>query len=180
MRVIAGCAKGHRLKAPKGMGTRPVLDQVKESMFNILFDVNGKRALDLFAGTGAVGIEALSRGVVHCTFVENNRAALECLHTNLEHCRLQEFAIVIPTVVAHAFKRNLLVGPFDLIFVDPPYEQGLINPTLEMVASSGCLATNGRIIIEHHPHELIEPPSEIILTDQRRYGQTRVSFLRFS
>lgn len=179
MRVIAGIAKGRKLVAPRGTTTRPVLDQVKEAIFNILFDVSDLRVLDLFAGTGSVGIEALSRGSTHCTFVESDRAALDAIRTNIDRCGFSDITTILPFSVAIALKRRLHdEDPFDLIFVDPPYERNLVNPTLHLLVQTTCVGPSTRIIIEHHPHELIDPPPGLALTDERAYGQTRVSFLR--
>ena len=181
MRVIAGSAKGHKLVAPKSDLTRPVLGQVKEAIFNILYNVEGERVLDLFAGSGAVGIEALSRGAAHCIFVEYAKPAVACTHRNLHRCHLLEHATVFHLRVSAAIKKlNGASTSFDLIFVDPPYEQGLVKKTLDQLSTSNLLASDGRIIVEHHPHEPIGDIAGFALTDTRRYGQTHVSFLKRS
>lgn len=178
MRVIAGEARGHRLIAPKSAATRPVLDQVKEAMFNILFDVRAAHVLDLFAGSGAVGIEALSRGAAHCTFVEQARVAVAAITQNLKHCRLDDRATVIAAPVFSTLKKLARRDQsFDLIFVDPPYERDLVNRALSLLANSPLVTAATRIVVEHHPKELIQERVGLRLTDQRKYGQTRVSFL---
>lgn len=181
MRVITGKAKGHRLKAPKSNRTRPALDQVKEAIFNILFDVKDLAVLDLFAGCGSIGIEAISRGARSCTFVENWKNAADCIVENLRHCKLEEQAKVIRMDVDKAIEYlSRKSVKFDIIFVDPPYEKELVNPTLSQLASSNLIHEGSIIIVEHHPKEPIEAPESLILTDCRKYGQTRISFLRTS
>jgi 16S rRNA (guanine966-N2)-methyltransferase len=179
MRVIAGTCKGRRLVAPKGSHTRPALDRIKESIFSILFSVSGQTVLDLFAGSGSVGIEALSRGAVHATFVENNAAALRAMTTNLEACGFEQQSTILKQDVARALdklaRRN---SSFDLIFVDPPYLKGLVNSTLSKIGSSSLAHHETRIIVEHHPKEPIEDLDGLVLTDTRKYGQTLISFLK--
>jgi len=201
MRVISGTAKGRKLYAPKSHNIRPALDKVKEAIFNILFDVQGVNVLDLFAGTGAVGIEALSRGAAHCTFVDMSHEAITIIKKNIELCGFTNAKIFphpVSVAIEYFGKHN---EKFDLIFVDPPYLKNLVNPTLEKIAGSGILAPDGRIIVEHHPKETISSPIHptyapfdspslaqgmlkhsstytlIALTDTRKYGQTLISFL---
>ena len=179
MRVIAGSAKGHKLVAPKSNATRPALDRVKESIFSILFNVTDDIVLDLFAGSGSVGIEALSRGARQCTFVEKDHHALDAINKNLQRCHFAEQSIVLAKPVEVA--RKILAKnqtKFNLIFVDPPYERNLVNPTLTWLGSSEILDKSARIVIEHHPHEPIKAIPGLILTDQRQYGQTSVSFMQ--
>jgi len=121
MRVIAGSAKGRTLVAPKGSATRPVTDRIRESLFAILEpDLEGARVLDLFAGAGTLGIEALSRGAVHATFVERTKEALAALRTNLRATGLTEQSDVIPTSVL-AFLEPRFAIPYDIAFCDPPF-----------------------------------------------------------
>jgi 16S rRNA (guanine(966)-N(2))-methyltransferase RsmD len=179
MRVIAGTCKGRRLVAPKGSHTRPALDRIKESVFSILFDVGDQTVLDLFAGSGSVGIEALSRGASAATFVENNTAALRALATNLAACNFEEQSTIIKQDVARALNKLSKQGAsFDLIFVDPPYLKDLVNPTLATLGSSELAHTETRIVVEHHPKEPIDEIEGLVLTDTRIYGQTHISFLK--
>ena len=176
MRVIGGEAKGRKLVAPKGPGTRPALAQVKEAIFNILGDIKGLAVLDLYAGSGAIGIEALSRGALHCTFVEKAPQALRALRKNLELCGFEPQAEVVPLgverVLSHLARKK---RRFELIFVDPPYDQNLVMPTL--AAAEKVLAEGGSLIVENSPRETVENTESLVVTDQRKYGQTIITFL---
>ena len=135
MRVITGSARGRRLGELKGMETRPTTDKVKESIFNcIQFDVEDARVLDLFAGTGQLGIEALSRGAKSALFVDKRADAVKLVRENLALCRLEENAQVICgdslAVARHAEREE-----FDIIFLDPPYESGLLEQAMEKIAA---------------------------------------------
>lgn len=179
MRVIAGICKGRRLVAPKGSRTRPALGRIKESIFSILFDVHEQIVLDLFAGSGSVGIEALSRGASEATFVENDTAALRALSTNLAACNFEAQSTIIKQDAARALtKLAKQRKAFDLIFVDPPYLKNLVNTTLAKLGASDLVHNNTLIVVEHHPKEPIEVVAGLTLTDTRTYGQTLVSFLR--
>jgi 16S rRNA (guanine(966)-N(2))-methyltransferase RsmD len=178
MRVISGSAKGHKLYAPRSARVRPALDQVKEAIFNILFDVSDATVLDLFAGSGSVGIEALSRGAASCVFVEEWDQAIASIERNLSHCKLEDKARIIKSRVDKAIGRlEREESSFDLIFVDPPYEKGLVMKTLEALGGSR-MAKSALIVVEHHPKEPIEDIPTLALTDSRKYGQTCVSFLK--
>ncbi|MFH1653976.1 MAG: 16S rRNA (guanine(966)-N(2))-methyltransferase RsmD [Pseudomonadota bacterium] len=180
MRVIAGTAKGRKLVAPKGIfPTRPVLDKVKGAIFNILFDVTDLTVLDLFAGTGAIGIEALSRGAKRAVFVDNNRVALASLKKNIQSTGFENSSRVIDAHVARAIKMlQRREEKFDLIFIDPPYEKNLVNTTLSQLAETSIFQKDAIIIIEHSPKEMVEPVKAFALTETRKYGQTRISFLK--
>ena len=178
MRVIAGSAKGRRLSAPASKRVRPALDQVKEAIFNILFNVTGARVLDLFAGSGSIGIEALSRGASLAVFVEEWGPAVATIRKNLEHCKFTDRARVMKSTVSRAIASLRREGQlFDLVFVDPPYLKNLVHPTLKKISSAGILADDGLIVTEHHPKEEIGEVSGLLLTDSRKYGQIRVTFL---
>ncbi|MDR1132219.1 MAG: 16S rRNA (guanine(966)-N(2))-methyltransferase RsmD [Oscillospiraceae bacterium] len=144
MRVISGAARGRRLGEPKDRDIRPTADRVKESIFNILqFDLEGRRALDLFAGTGQLGIEALSRGVRHVTFVDESAEAVRLIRDNLALCRLQGEVI---RGDARAFLAQS--GKYDVIFLDPPYKSGLIDTVLRQIIQFDILSDGGIIICE--------------------------------
>jgi 16S rRNA (guanine(966)-N(2))-methyltransferase RsmD len=179
MRVIAGTCKGRRLVAPKGSRTRPALDRIKESVFSILFKVDAQTVLDLFAGSGSVGIEALSRGAAHATFVENDSAALRAITSNIISCGFEDRSTIMKQDVTRALnKLDKKKASFDLIFVDPPYSKGLVNKTLVKLGSSNLAHEGSRIIVEHHPKEPINDIPGLVLTDSRKYGQTLISFLQ--
>jgi 16S rRNA (guanine966-N2)-methyltransferase len=179
MRVISGRAKGRKLAGPRSKSIRPALDKVKEAVFNILFDVSGLDVLDIFAGTGSVGIEALSRGCRRATFIDNSISAVGLIRKNLLLCGFKNLATVIKSSASQAIKRLSKKGlVFDLIFVDPPYLQNLVNPTLELLSKSKLLKPGSIIIVEHHPKEPILPPDGLVVFDSRKYGQTLVSFLK--
>lgn len=178
MRVISGTAKGLRLVAPKTLRVRPALDKVKGAIFNILFDVEDRRVLDLFAGSGSIGIEALSRGAKRAVFVEEWPPAVATIYKNLEHTRLKGSARVMKMKVRPALRYLARIGEkFDLVFIDPPYLKNLVNPTLELIADAAVLSRDSVVIIEHHPKEPITLPRGLVLTDSRKYGQTIVSFI---
>lgn len=179
MRVITGSAKGHALKAPDTLAVRPAADKVKGAIFNILGDVSGVCSLDLFAGSGSVGIEAISRGASHCTFVEADPKVADYIERNLKHCKLENQADIFIQKVDKAIPWLDKKGKrFDLIFVDPPYDKNLLNPTLELLTRhSSILTAHTLIVCEHSPRELpLEETLEI--TDQRKYGQTFISFIK--
>lgn len=147
MRVITGTARGKRLKELEGMETRPTTDRVKEGLFSaIQFDIEGRRVLDLFSGTGQLGIEALSRAAAHCTFVDMRKDAVALIRENLSVCGLGEQARVVQGD-AMAF----LTGcreKYDLLFLDPPYGSGLLEKTLDAAAKIDIMTENGIIICE--------------------------------
>lgn len=163
--------------APKTPGTRPALAQVKEAIFNILCDIKGLASLDLYAGSGAIGIEALSRGALHCTFVEKGPQALQALRKNLELCGFEAQAEVVPLAVERVLSYLARKQRrFELIFIDPPYDQNLVMPTL--VAAEKVLADGGTVIVENSPREAVEETDLLTITDQRKYGQTHITFLK--
>ncbi len=178
MRIISGSHGGRKLYTPKSHNIRPALDKVKGAIFNILFNVEGLKVVDLFAGTGAIGIEALSRGAAHTTFVDSGHEAITIIEKNIEMCHFEDRAKVFPRKVAVAIDYFQKTGEkFDLIFVDPPYLKNLVNESLEKIAAAGILAEGGKIIVEHAPKEPIGEIKGLNLTDTRKYGQTFISFL---
>jgi 16S rRNA (guanine966-N2)-methyltransferase len=178
MRIVAGTLGGRRLCAPKGAAIRPTSNRVREAIFSIIgTGVSGARVLDLFAGTGALGLEALSRGALHAVFVDQSRHAIRLIRANVELCKVQERVTLIHGSVAHAVRRLAGQGAsFDLIFMDPPYGRHSISKTLlnvYQVARSGTL-----VIAEHHVKDLLPFPLEgWTKRQERRYGDTAVSFL---
>lgn len=177
MRVIAGEAKGRRLKMVRGSGTRPVGDRVKEALFSILGDrVVDARFLDLFAGTGGVGIEALSRGAKWAVFVDQQGRAVATIKDNLTHTRLNDRARVVRADV-FTFMRREHPEPFDLVYVAPPQYQGLWSKTIYALDESDLVAPRGLAVAQLHPKEYEELElSALKLTDQRMYGSTMLCF----
>lgn len=150
MRVIAGTAKHLRLKTMEGTNTRPTTDRIKETLFNILsYQVEGSRFLDVFAGSGAIGIEALSRGAREAVFVENNRKAAACIRDNLAHTHLEERAVVLQQDVMNALDHlNKKGEAFSIIFMDPPYGKLLEKKVLLFLDRSSLCDAETRIIVE--------------------------------
>lgn len=177
MRVIAGEAKGRRLKSVPGTSTRPITDRVKESLFNILSPrIEDARFLDLFAGTGSVGIEALSRGAEQAVFVEKSRAVLAVLKENLKITRLEDKAEVILGDVFQTLER-MAGRPFDIIYLAPPQYKGLWAKTVEAIDKLPILTDGGLIVAQMHPKEYQELSLQRLrLVDQRRYGSTLLCF----
>ncbi len=181
MRVIAGAAKGRILQSVPGDATRPITDRVKSALFSILTSqerVEGRRFLDLFGGTGAVGIEALSRGAAEAVFCERDRAALRTLHRNLAATDLAARALVIPGD-AFDFLARPDLAPFDVIYIAPPQYRELWLRALAVIdARSSLLCAGGRAIVQVFPKEWTEPDlSHLMLLDRRQYGSTALFFL---
>ena len=177
-RVIGGKARGQRLKLVPGDTTRPIMDRVKESLFNILGDVGGTRWLDLFAGTGQVGIEALSRGAAGVVFTDNARAAVQTIRDNLAYTRLTDGATV-QQIDAFRFLRETSALPFDIIFVAPPQYKELWSAALTAIdaAADRMLAAGGQVVVQIDPREFRETPlQQLELSDKRRYGNTLLCF----
>lgn len=175
MRVIAGTARGVRLAAPRGSGTRPISDRVKETLFAILSErVPGARVLDLYAGSGAIGIEALSRGAARCWFVERGRDAIAALHENLERTRLAGSASVHPMAV-DAFLARPPEAQWDIAVLDPPYAERDIVAPLEALAPR--LALGATVVLKHFWRTEIPSPPPLCAVRQRRFGETTLTFL---
>ena len=182
IRIIGGDLKGRKLVTVRGLKTRPTADRVRESIFNILGNsVRAARVLDLYAGTGAMGIEALSRGAESVLFADDHGAALAALEKNIKTCSLQSRANMIKWNLLNNLNFIRSHRPaFNLVFLDPPYNKNMIQPTLSNLGISQCLENGSRLALEHSP---LEPIPENLpgfkMSDQRRYGKTLVSFLIF-
>ena len=177
MRVIAGSARGRQLAEFSGQAIRPTPDRVREALFSILFsrcgNISGIRVLDLFAGTGALGIEALSRGAGQAWFVDSSAQSIRTIEQNLQHCQLSAKATVIPRDVWQALPALTAIGPFKLIFADPPYRQEAGPRLLTEINRLRLLAPDGLLILETANDELLpQEPAGLRLLDQRRYGLT--------
>jgi 16S rRNA (guanine(966)-N(2))-methyltransferase RsmD len=178
VRVIAGTLKGRRLRAARGRDVRPTADRVKEALFSMLesrFDLAAGPVLDLFAGTGALGIEALSRGAPRVVFVEQDRGAREILARNLQACGITGAATVLPRPMARALRELAAAGQrFAGVLLDPPYGGGLSDAALRQVGP--VLADDGWAAVEHHVADrLAETYGPLRLTVTRRYGNTALS-----
>jgi len=175
MRVIAGSARGRPLVAPRGSATRPITDRVKETLFGILGErVIDARVLDLYAGSGAIGIEALSRGAASCDFVEHDRRAVAAIRENLERAGVGEHA----SVHAVDVMRYLGHPPEDrygLVFLDPPYEERAILAPLERLGER--LAPGAAVVVKHHWRTPIPEPPGLGRWRERRFGETTLTFL---
>ena len=179
MRVIAGTARGRRLKELQGMDTRPTTDKVKESLYNIIqFEIQDRKILDLFGGTGQLGIEALSRGARHCTFVEMRRDALTLLKDNLKVTNLQDSARVVPGD-SIAFLSSCR-EQFDVILLDPPYHTDLIDRAIEAIIRFDILAEHGIMVCETAVERDLPPlPEELFETGRSyRYSKIKLSVFR--
>jgi 16S rRNA (guanine966-N2)-methyltransferase len=183
MRVIAGTHRGRRIASPPGTTTRPTSDRVREALFSRIEAVYGPfaedaAALDLFAGSGALGIEALSRGLGHVTFIERERASLAVLRANLDSLALADRSTVLPGDAFRMTQRATLPGgPFALLFVDPPYriDESEVRQSIERLASHGSLAEGAIIVWEHSSSAVVEWPTGFEDLGARRYGDTTVS-----
>lgn len=178
IKVTGGELRGRNLRTPPGLATRPTAAKVRQAIFNILTGrVAGARAADLFAGSGALGIEALSRGAAACIFLEQDRATAKLLLANLAALGLTQRGQVIAAALDAADSRLLAAGPFDLILADPPYGRGQVAALTGLCARPGLLAAGGVLVIEHAPAERPAARGGLALDDRRAYGQTEVSFL---
>ncbi|KGG81129.1 methyltransferase [Caloranaerobacter azorensis H53214] len=182
MRVITGTAKGHRLKVPKGLDVRPTTDRIKESLFNILGNnLEGSVVLDLFAGSGSIGIEFLSRGAKECYFIDNSIISIKAIKENLIKTKLIDKSYVYKNTAEKAIKKLGIRGiRFDYIFMDPPYEKGLVIPTLESIAYQDLLKEEGIIIIEHESKlDLLNEIVSFVKVRENDYGNTKITFYEF-
>lgn len=179
MRVIAGQLRGRPLKAPAGDATRPTGARVKEALFSILGNVSDLRVLDLYAGSGALGIEALSRGARSAVFVESARPALTCLRDNLTKLGLEAISTTLALRAETAKASLQRLGPFDLVLCDPPWrEVAAARALLDVLAAAGLFASAAQIVLEHSaktPPPAPEP-SLLRMTDERSWGDTAVSW----
>jgi 16S rRNA (guanine(966)-N(2))-methyltransferase RsmD len=184
VRVIAGTLGGRKLRAPRGAATRPTSDRVREALFSVLGPLDGMRVLDLYAGSGALAIEALSRGAEWAVLVEKARDALMALRANLADLELEARSVVIASPVERSLGAVLEHGPFDVVFADPPYAQlraGHVTLALEsMLCEARCFGSDARLVLEHAARD--QPPAlrGAELGRTRRYGDTALSLYRSS
>jgi 16S rRNA (guanine966-N2)-methyltransferase len=173
VRIVAGARKGHRIAAPKGTITRPTGDRVREAAFSLIGPVEGAAVLDLFAGSGAMGLEALSRGAASCVFVERDRAAARVIQANLEKLRLTGATVANGDVGAALRDEHARRRRYDLVLVDPPYEEWeRYAPVLSELVPD-VLADDALVVVE--TSDRVEPALPLDLVTTRRYGSARIS-----
>jgi len=176
MRVITGSARGRKLITLEGEEiTRPTAQSTKEALFSsIQFELEGKRVLDLFAGCGQLGIEALSRGAVFCTFVENNRPAFKIVEQNIKACNMEDMSSVVFSDAVSFLNRK---GTYDIAFLDPPYNRGLIDECLDLLSKH--MSDDGVIICESAKGEILpEKAGGFNKTRERNYGKSKLTYYR--
>ena len=176
MRVITGKCRGKKLITLEGLDTRPTTDMVKEAVFSVIqFDVPGSSVLDLFAGSGQLGIEALSREASHCVFVDSNPEAVKIIKQNLSDCKLLAESRVLGMESLEDLKVSK--GGFDIVFIDPPYRSGLVQKALELLA--GKLNSGAVIVCEHEKELELEDCYEAFRLHKRyKYGKTAVTVFK--
>ena len=185
MRIVAGKFKGREIKGPASGATRPTSDRVRESIFNILahgvdgFELDGCRVLDLFAGTGALGLEAISRGAKFCCFVEEDAGARGVIRTNADNC-----GVIGQTRIWRRDATDLgpcaPQSPYDLVFADPPYGKGLGEKALVSVLNGGWLGAGGVVVLEEAARSVVTEVQGLERLDHREYGDTQVLIYRFA
>jgi 16S rRNA (guanine966-N2)-methyltransferase len=173
VRIVAGSRRGHRIAAPKGVVTRPTGDRVREAVFSLIGPVEDAAVLDLFAGSGAMGLEALSRGAASCVFVERDREAARVIQANLAKLRLTG-AVVANRDVASVLREERDRGRrYDLVLVDPPYEEWEVHEASLAELLPALLADDGLVVVE--TSERAEPELPLDLVTARRYGSARIT-----
>lgn len=183
MKIVAGKNKGNKLKYLKDVSVRPTSHKVREALFDVIKPyIDGAVLLDLFAGVGAIGIEALSRGAKKVIFIDNNIKCVKIIKKNLEITRNVKFGLI--------FKKEYLSGLkllekkkylFDCIFMDPPYNKGLVNVVLSEISKLSILKKDGIVIVQHHKEELIDRNlDKLKLVKQKKYSESLLSFIRMS
>jgi len=181
LRIVGGRFRGRRIEAPADRTTRPTTDRVREALFNILDHMDppvlpGAVVLDLFAGTGALGFEALSRGAAQALFIDSDARAVALIRRNAELLGVEASATVLK---ADVMRLGVAKQAADLAFVDAPYQQDLVAPALERGGAQGWFLPGALVVIESDADETIELPAGFTATDDRTYGGTRLTFCRY-
>lgn len=182
MRIIAGEARGRKILSPEGMNTRPTLDRIKESIFNIIQTrTYGAVTIDVFAGTGSLGLESVSRGAKECYLVDKHPVSFSLLQTNVENLKFTDRCKCLNMDSYEALnmlgRKNI---KFDLMFIDPPYKKDMIPPAMDIVSNYNMLMEDGLIVCKIDTSEEIYNGNEqIVLVDHRRYGNTTVCFYKY-
>jgi len=178
MRIVAGQLRGRQLATPAGGATRPTAARAREALFAILSDVSGERVLDLYAGSGALGLEALSRGAERLVLVESNKAAQQAIRGNLLSLGVEAHATLLPLRAEASLKALERFGPFSLVFADPPWADAQAALTfLEKLAGSSLLTPAARLVLEHAARTppVLPPAARLRDVDTRRWGDTAVT-----
>jgi 16S rRNA (guanine966-N2)-methyltransferase len=182
MRIIGGVHRSRLLRSPKGVSTRPTSDRVREAMFSILDShrtLEGARVLDLYAGTGALGLEALSRGARWVTFVECSRSALDALRANVSTLGVEQQVRIVPALAERSADTVVRDAPFDFILADPPYalvRNGEVAETLGELVRKSVLTSGTRVVLEHGKGDVSPSIDGLSLSEARRYGDTMLAF----
>ncbi len=173
MRIVSGSRQGHRIDAPKGVVTRPTGDRVREAAFSLIGPIEGAAVLDLFAGSGALGLEALSRGAARCVFVEQDRAAARVIQANLEKLGLSGAAVLARDVASALAEEREGGHRYDLVLADPPYADWRSHAPVLARLVPGVLAAAGLLVVETAAR--VEPELPLDLVTTRRYGSARIT-----
>ena len=182
MRIVSGIYGGRRLEAPRGTDIRPTSDKVRGSIFNILrgSDVlEGAQVLDVFCGTGALGLEALSNGAAHCVFIDHDRRSLDLARRNAQNLGVKNCQFILHNAKSLKEHKDGL-EPADLVFMDPPYGKGLAVPALAALDKKGWLAEGAVIVVEVEKGFADAIEGSFVMEDERVYGENRVLFLRYN
>jgi 16S rRNA (guanine966-N2)-methyltransferase len=181
MRIIGGEAKGRSIRCPRGCRIRPTTDRVKESLFAILHLIAGSRFLDVFAGCGNIGLEALSRGACFAAFIEREARLVQAIRGNLQVLGYEKRAEIMMADAAPGMRRlGERDARFDVVFADPPYDEGFLAGLVTSLEGKDILAEDGIVVIQHSVREMPEASQmhKMVVADQRRYGDTMLSFLK--
>jgi len=183
MRITGGEVKGRVLASPKGLGIRPTSDRVREAIFDIVgHQLEGVRVLDLFAGTGSLGLEALSRGASAALFVDNSLEAIRLIRKNVGRCGYEDKGILLKWNLRRGLpvKHRQMKGGIELVFMDPPYGKEFIPPLLEHLSTCGVLLSRSRVIAESlKTEEFADRVHQLCLVDTRLYGDTRITLYEY-
>jgi len=181
MRIISGKARGRRFSLPKGSSIRPTSDKIKEALFNILRPSAGKYFLDIFAGSGNIGLEALSRGAARVVFIEDNAILAGAIKKTIIALDFSERAETLTMDVRRGIHELVVRGErFDILFIDPPYERDLIEKTLQYLEDGKLFFDDAVVVVQHSAKETLSNTlsNHYLLTDQRKYGYTMLTFLK--
>lgn len=180
MRIIAGKCRGIKLKCPLGKNVRPTKDRIKESLFDMIqFEIENAKILDLFSGSGALGLEALSRGADSVIFVDSSGTSVSCIKENIKNTRLTGAEIL--EITAEKAVSILKGSEFDIIFMDPPYLKGLIIPVLEKIYENNLLKEDGMIVVEHDANDILDNQLYgFVCVKEKKYGRTLLTYYKLA